>query len=750
VLSNPNFGSIVTEAGGGYTWFGNSRQFKLTAWSNDPVCDHASEQLWLRDEATYEVTRLISDAKRVRFCTGSANYENDLLGVRASIDVWVDSVLPIKLVRIRIKNETDQPRSLSLTMATRFVLCDHADASRISVSSSIDDELRAVIAQSSYHEDFPNVTAAILTSEANSTYSANASAFKLRDRKSQLPLAMKQETLDGTDGARDDSHAAIRSLLSLEKHSEGEICFAIAASSDQRQLSSFASLLSSPSSIDSSLMQTSDYWRAGTQPFFVQTPNVAFDRLVNDWLLYQTIACRMYARSAFYQCGGAFGFRDQLQDSMAAVYSMPEVTRQQILRCASRQFVEGDVQHWWHEPSGKGTRTRFSDDRLFLPYATMHYVAVTGDDSIWDQNVSYLSSKPLDSGEQERYEQPTVSAKAASLWQHCLAAIDISLQFGAHGLPLMGCGDWNDGMNRVGAQSKGESIWVAWFLVHVLDELQSNCRNRLTADQSKHYMSVANNIRKSIERHAWDGDWYLRAFFDDGSPLGSSKNETCQIDSLVQSWAVITNGDRPRSKHAFFETINRLVDNDTGLIKLFTPAFDRDPIDPGYINAYVPGVRENGGQYTHAAIWLAQAAALLGERDLAMRLFDYMNPLSRTQSPEAAATYRLEPYVMAADIYTSPQHVGRGGWSWYTGSAGWMYRLAIETILGIKVTGSYIRCTPQVPDSWDSFAITIRIAGKRITLKCSKQPSETLQSFTAGQPIDVTKLDDESTIHVRY
>ncbi|MFZ5351134.1 MAG: GH36-type glycosyl hydrolase domain-containing protein, partial [Bacillota bacterium] len=457
---------------------------------------------------------------------------------------------------------------------------------------------------------------------------------------------------------------------------------------------------------DKAFKEVKEYWKKILGVIRVSTPDESMDNMLNGWLLYQTLACRMWARSALYQSGGAYGFRDQLQDSMALVYISPETTRNQILYHSSRQFFEGDVQHWWHPGTDKGIRTKFSDDLLWMPYVTIDYIRITGDYSILDMQTPYLDEECLKDEEDERYNRPCVSEVKASLYEHCIKAIEHSLKFGQHGIPLMGSGDWNDGMNTVGNKGRGESVWLGWFLYSILVEFSVICSHRKDSNRAERYMNIAKEIVKAVEDNAWDGNWYRRAYFDNGIPLGSAENTECRIDSLAQSWAVISGaGRKDRIKEAFEAVEHYLINKDDGIILLLTPPFDEGDLEPGYIKGYLPGVRENGGQYTHAAVWVVLAYAMQGMGDKAWEYYNMLNPINHAKTMMEVARYKVEPYVMAADVYAVNPHAGRGGWTWYTGAAGWMYRVGIQHILGFKIEDGKLSINPCIPKSWSEYSI---------------------------------------------
>jgi cellobiose phosphorylase len=519
---------------------------------------------------------------------------------------------------------------------------------------------------------------------------------------------------------------------------EREIVFRLGVGRNAADAASLLQRFRGPAAARAALDAVRGHWQQTISAVRVETPDVPTNLLANGWLVYQTTACRLWARSGYYQSGGAFGFRDQLQDAMALVHADPSLLRAQLLRCAGRQFVEGDVQHWWHPPAGRGVRTHCSDDYLWLPLAAARYVDATGDRGVLDESVAFLDGRPVNPGDDSYYDLPARSAESASVYDHCTRAIVHGLRFGAHGLPLMGSGDWNDGMNRVGIEGRGESIWLGFFLYAVLRQFSAIAQERGDASFAERCDAEGAKLRQNLEQHGWDGEWYRRAYFDDGKPLGSASNVECRIDSVAQSWSVLSGAaERRRARTAMQSVDARLVRRDSRLVQLLDPPFDKSAEDPGYIRGYVPGVRENGGQYTHGAIWVAMAFASLGERERAWELASLINPLNHARTEEEVATYKVEPYVIAADVYASPPHTGRGGWTWYTGSAGWMYRLIVESLLGVTIENGRLAIAPCIPADWKGFAMRYRYRGTTYEIAVEQSPP----GADAGVPAVAIALD---------
>jgi cyclic beta-1,2-glucan synthetase len=579
------------------------------------------------------------------------------------------------------------------------------------VVSSFDREIGFLHARNPWNGDHPDAVAFAALDSAPTSFTADRTEFLGRNGAAALPSGLAPGLgLSGRVGPALDPCAALQRRIELAPRGRGEVRVFLGQARDPADARRLVTLHRKKDP-EETLRRIRDFWNGLAGGLQAKTPDPGLDLLVNRWLPYQTLSCRFWGRSAFYQSGGAYGFRDQLQDAMALAVARPDLLREHVLRAACRQFTDGDVQHWWHPPTGRGVRTRISDDALWLPFATARYLDVTGDDAILGEAVPFLEGEALKPGEEERYFVPAVSNQTGDLFEHCARAIDRASAAGPHGLPLIGTGDWNDGMNRVGPEGKGESVWLAWFLRANLEAFAAIAERRGDAgrDRAARWRERLAALDEAIEREAWDGRWYRRAYFDDGTPVGSAEGGECRIDSIVQSWAVIARGrDTDRARRAMEAVDRELVRRSDGLVLLFTPPFDRGAKDPGYVKAYPPGVRENGGQYSHAALWAAVAYAELGEGDRAGEILSLLNPVHRTETRPGAARYGLEPYVVAGDVYSEPPHVGRGGWSWYTGSAGWMYRAAVEWVLGLRVSRGVLRVRPCIPKAWRRFEAAYR------------------------------------------
>lgn len=722
VVANEKFGFLITESGGGYSWFANSRENKLTTWSNDPIEDCPAEVLYVHDEQTGRVWLPLTSTDPAtttwaRYGAGYARFVQEFDGLTQETTLSVDQAAAVKFVRLKLTNTSAKPRSLRVSYFAEWVLGVVREQTHLHLRTEFDPQSQAIFCRNPFHPDYPGQVAFLKVLGNVCGYSGDRASFFGRNGAWNSPAGLAAEELDRRTGSSFDPCAVVQTAVQVPPRQTVEVTFLLGSGDDEADARRILQKFSSPEVVTAAIHQNCDEWQAILTAVQVTTPNRALDLLMNQWLLYQVLCCRMWARSAFYQSGGAYGFRDQLQDSMAVVYSRPDLVREHLLRAAARQYRAGDVQHWWHPPQGKGTRTRFSDDLLWLPLAVSHYVRVTGDEQVLTESASFLDSPPLQPQEHERYEQPKTSNEAASLYEHCLRTIDRGLQFGSHGLPLMGCGDWNDGMNKVGEGGHGESVWVGWFLLVVIKEFLPLMRDRGDHTKAAEYEATVRDLRRALESQAWDGDWYRRAYFDDGTPLGSASNEECQIDSLAQTWAVFAEGDPERSRRAMQSAVKRLVDREHGLVLLFEPPFDKGAVDPGYIKGYLPGIRENGGQYTHAATWMIQALAELGETEEAISLLDLINPILHADSPAGVARYQVEPYVLAADVYGAAPHQGRGGWTWYTGSAAWLYRVILEKILGLQCTRTSQSLAPHVPDDWSGFEVVVRHDGASESLR---------------------------------
>ncbi|MFN2635460.1 MAG: GH36-type glycosyl hydrolase domain-containing protein [Gemmatimonadaceae bacterium] len=715
VVGNPAGGFFVSEGGSGVTWAGNSFFYRITPWHNDPVRDPSSDCVFLRDDANGDLWTATPCPIReptpykVRHGAGYSVFDHKHKGLASSLRLGVAESEPVKISVLSLRNDGLTRKRLTLTWYLEWVLGVSRDQTQHQVRTSFDEDTQSMFARNYFDEQFAGAVAFASISERVAYYTADRREFLGRNGTISSPAALARAGLSGAIGATIDPCCALQVSVNLEPGESRDIVMLLGAAQGEDAVREIISRYRAPPAATQGLNGNIRRWDDRLSIIKVRTPEPTFDLMTNKWTLYQALSCRMWGRSALYQSSGAFGFRDQLQDAMALVYADPRLTRDQIVRAASRQFVEGDVQHWWHPQSGRGVRTRFSDDLAWLPFVVDHYVNVACDGGVLDVEVPYLTMRQLGPDEHEIYEMPQVSTETGSIYDHCIRALRKACTRGAHGLPLIGSGDWNDGMNRVGIEGKGESIWLAWFLISTLRRFAEHAQKRGDAPARDELLSKADAYTEAVERSAWDGEWYRRAYFDDGSPLGSRTSDECKIDSIAQSWSVISGAGQPERTRMAMQSLNKyLVRDDARLLMLLTPPFDKTTHDPGYIQGYLPGVRENGAQYTHAALWAVLATALQGDGDRALELFQMINPITHADTPAGVETYKVEPYVVAADVYTAKGHLGRGGWTWYTGSASWMYRIALEAILGFQKRGEELRIEPCIPSSWKEFSIEYR------------------------------------------
>jgi cyclic beta-1,2-glucan synthetase len=721
VVANPAFGFQASADGSGYTWSENSRENQLTAWSNDPVGDPPGEVLYLRDGD--DGTLLGPTALPIRCEAGHyvahhgqgySRFEHASHGLSLELLQYVPLGDPIKISRLKIRNLSGRARRLSVTAYVEWVLGRSRGMSAPHVATETDPDTGVLLARNPWRTDFGDRVAFADLAGLQLSWTGDRTEFLGRNGTLDQPAALLRDTpLSGRVGAGLDPCGALQTWLELESGGAAEIVFFLGEAASRAEALALVSRYRRED-LDAVLESVAQHWNDVLGAVQVRTPDRSLDLMLNRWLLYQTLACRIWARSAFYQASGAYGFRDQLQDGMALELSRPELTREHLVRAAGRQFVEGDVQHWWLPQSGQGVRTRIVDDRVWLAYSAAHYVRTTGDHGVLDERAPFLEGPALREGEHDAYFQPMSAEESGTVFEHCARALDRSLAVGVHGLPLFGTGDWNDGMNRVGEEGKGESVWLGWFLRAALEEFGPLAEARGETERAAAWRAHAEKLAIALERDAWDGDWYRRGWFDDGTALGSAASGECRIDSIAQSWAVLSHAADPlRARRAMAAVDEQLVRRDRGLVLLFAPPFDRATVDPGYIKGYPPGVRENGGQYTHAAVWTVLAFAELGDGDKAAELFSLLNPIHHTSTRAAVHRYKVEPYVACADVYAVPPHVGRGGWSWYTGAAGWLYRGGLEWILGFRVRDGRLVLDPCIPRAWPGFEIEFRYRSAR-------------------------------------
>jgi cyclic beta-1,2-glucan synthetase len=718
VIGYPHFGFLVSESGSQCTWALNSGENRLTPWANDPVCDPTGEALYLRDEETGEVwtpTPLpagSSQPYRVVHGAGYTRFEHNSHGLEHTLTLFSSPEDPVKIIHLKLKNTLPHTRRITATQYIEWVLGTTRASNMAYIIPEYDSTLECLFAANPYNQEFGNRVAFLLASRPVHGLTADRIEFLGRGGSFALPVALLRLGLETRISPGEDPCAVLQIHMDLMPEATDEIYFVLGQGKDKEHALDLVNKYHDPTFVGAAYERTNVYWDNLLSKIQVKTPDAAANIILNRWMLYQTLSCRIWGRTGFYQSSGAFGFRDQLQDVMALLAIDPAISRSQILNAAKQQYEAGDVMHWWHPPSGRGVRTRFSDDLLWLPYVTASYVEITGDLQILEEKIPYRIAPQLSEDEDERYGEYSLTNQSFTLLDHCQRAIERGSTFGSHGLPLMGTGDWNDGMNKVGEEGLGESVWLAWFISDVLNRFGSLEEQLGDLENANKYKQRARKYVKAIEHSAWDGEWYQRAYYDGGETLGSSRDIECQIDAIAQSWSVLSGGGNPkRSRQAMQAVYERLIRPQDRLSLLFTPPFDKTTLDPGYIKGYIPGIRENGGQYTHAATWTAWAFAKMGDGKRAGELFNLLNPVYQADTFEKASIYRVEPYVICADIYSTEPFVRRGGWTWYTGSSAWMYRLGLEAILGFHKVGNTLVMNPVIPPEWDGFEIKNKFGG---------------------------------------
>jgi len=720
VIAQPQFGCICTESGLGYTWHENSGENRLTPWRGDPVTDDPAEILYLRDEETAEVWTPSprpagsGAAYQIRHGAGYTVYRNNSHGLEQRVRVFCDPGEPVKLVHIRLTNLWQRTRRITATYFVEWVLGSDRRHTYPHVLTEYDPVSSAILARNPFSESFGGRVAFLASSGSPHGLTTDRREFLGRDGRYDRPDALRRIGLSGRVDETTDPCAAYQVHLDIEAGETRELHFVLGQGPSRKAATRLARSFSRPAAAGRAWTRLLRFWDSRLERVHVQTPDPAFDLMINRWLPYQVRTSRLWGRTGLYQSSGAFGYRDQLQDVLGLLDSEPGLARDHILLAARHQFTQGDVLHWWHPVRETGVRTRCSDDLVWLPYATACYVVRTGDESILDEQEPFLSADPLADGEHDRYGRFEQTEESEPLYEHCLRALERAATAGVHGLPLIGTGDWNDGFDRVGIAGRGESVWLGWFLIATMQAFASLCERRGDAASGGELRRLATRYTRQIEEHAWDGEWYRRAYYDDGTPLGSADSQEARIDAVSQAWAVISGAGGDARQRSAMDAVHRLLtDEERRLVLLLDPPFDQTPHDPGYVKGYPPGVRENGSQYSHAAVWVGWAHALLGDAARAAEVFRLVSPVLRGGDEAGLRTYRVEPYAVAADIYSGPSLSGRGGWTWYTGSAAWLYRFGLEAILGVEREGSDIRVSPRIPDSWDGYTVQLKI-GRRV------------------------------------
>jgi cyclic beta-1,2-glucan synthetase len=757
VIANSNrFGFNISESGSSYTWYKNSREFKITPWNNDFIEDTLSEVLYIEEgDKLWSITPEPLRGKGEYVIThgfGYSKFTHYNNGIKGEIIVFPAKEKSAKIIKVNLKNLNNKNRNIGITYIARLCLGDLRENNYKKVYTVIDEDKKYIYGRNAYSSDFSSSYAYLrISGGIDESFSGDERDFIVSKEEMENLSNKDRVKLSGSCGSGLEPVLSEKVHLNIEANEEKSLVIILGAEDSIEEIENTLEEFSHMDNVEKELEKVKGYWRNLLTKINVKTKDKALDFMINGWLPYETISCRLFSRTAFYQCGGAYGFRDQLQDSIPMIYIQPEITRDQILYSATRQFEEGDVQHWWHPVVNSGIRTRFSDDLLWLPYVTCIYVKATGDYKILDEEVGYLRDEPLREGEDERYNVSSKSDLEESLYNHCLRAIDRSLKFGPHNIPLMGSGDWNDGMSTVGNKGKGESIWLGWFLYAILKDFKDICTHKNDEHNYEKYIKTMDFIKENLEIYGWDGNWYKRAYFDDGTPLGSHENQECKIDALSQCWSVISEaGDNERANIAMSSLEKYLVKPEEKIILLLSPPFNNSDLKPGYIKGYVPGVRENGGQYTHGVTWVALALAKLGRGEEAYSIYSMLNPINHSLTTEKANVFKTEPYVMAADVYSIEPHKGRGGWSWYTGSSGWMYTIALEHILGFRlIEGKGFKIKPCLPKSFKEYTIEYKYKNAIYHIEVIKSGNSTITLDGDGIEGDIIPILPDGDHEVR-
>ncbi len=745
IISNENFGTMVTESGLGYTWNINSQSNKLTPWSNDFVSDTQGEIIYLKDvdsEKVFTATPLPnknSDFK-VTHTQGYSEFKGESSDIEHKLRVLVDNQDPVKILRLILKNKSNYTKTIAVSYYVEFVLGEHRSLDQENLKIEFDPTRKSITAQNPFNVGFTNQIAFMATNRRVVAATSDRKKFFGKGSSKKTPLWVYNNTR-GITGFKSvsDRCGVLSTEVEVPRNSQATVVYVLGQHENIETVNNLIDKYTNPEEVETSIENVKQRWARVNSAITVNTPDEKFNYLINNWMLYQVLSCRVQGKTAFYQAAGAFGFRDQLQDVMALIYTDPGRVKQHITMCCAHQFKEGDVQHWWHYPSGAGVRTRISDDLLWLPYVVSYYIEKTGDTEILNIEVPYLEMQNLEPHEESVYAVPNVSAERGNVLDHCIRAINKSLNFGSHGLPLIGSGDWNDGLSSVGDEGRGESVWLGWFILNVIDKFSKILEKTDRRGDVGRYKNIYEDLKNKINENGWDGDWYRRAYYDDGTPLGSQINNECSIDSISQSWSVISGAASPeKMKKAMISHEKYLEDKKNKIIKLLTPPFKDSTPFPGYIQGYPEGIRENGGQYTHGAVWAMKAYAMMQNGDKAYELFNTLNPINRALNPESVKIYKSEPYVMAGDIYSNQQHMARGGWSWYTGSAGWLYRVSIEDIIGFKKYFDHFTLEPVIPREWKFFEMKYSYENTHYNIKVERGTDKGL--FLNGKKLEDKKV----------